>query len=146
MRCAALLLDNFFPRGILRKERMATQHSSHSSKNRTPKRRSQRVLMALSVRVHGYDAQGGRIDEDAQTLAINAHGALVHMKSRVTSGSQLFLVNKRTEEEQECHVVYLGPVRGGKAEIGLDFTAARFCFWRAASPHYHSPPPPPVAR
>jgi len=125
---------------------MATQHSSNSAKNRTPKRRSQRVLMTLTVRVHGYDAQGGRIDEETQTLAISAHGALVLMKSRVTSGSQLFLVNKRTEEEQECHVVFLGPVRGGKAEIGLEFIEARPGFWRVAFPPEDWTPRHPEAR
>ena len=27
-----------------------------------------------------------------------------------------------TEEDQDCHVVFLGPVRDGKAEIGLEFS------------------------
>ena len=125
---------------------MATQTNSNSSKNRSPKRRSQRVLMSLTVRVHGYDATGGRIDEETQTLAINVHGALVLMKSRVTRGGQLFLVNKRTEEEQECHVVFLGPVRGGKAEIGLEFTEARPGFWRVAFPPEDWTPRHPEAR
>ena len=125
---------------------MATQTTPDSSKSRSPKRRSQRVLMALVVRIHGYDPQGGRIDEETQTLAINAHGALVSMKSRVTSGGQLFLTNKRTGEEQECHVVYLGPVRGGKAEIGLEFTAARPGFWRVAFPPEDWTPRHPEAR
>jgi hypothetical protein len=125
---------------------MATQTNPKSAKNRSPKRRSQRVLMSLAVRVHGYDAAGGRIDEETQTLAINAHGALVLMKSRVTSGGQLFLMNKRTEEEQECHVVFLGPVRGGKAEIGLEFTEARPGFWRVTFPPEDWTPRHPEAR
>ena len=125
---------------------MATQTNPNSAKNRSPKRRSQRVLMSLAVRVHGRDAVGAAIDEETQTLAINAHGALVLMKSRVTSGSQLFLVNKRTEEEQECHVVFLGPVRGGKAEIGLEFTEARPGFWRVTFPPEDWTPRHPEAR
>jgi hypothetical protein len=39
-----------------------------------------------------------------------------------------------TKEEQECHVVFLGPVRAGKAEVGLEFSDARPSFWRVAFP------------
>ena len=104
-------------------------HISSSSR-----RRSQRVLMQVSVRIHGEDANGDKFEEDTETLAINAHGALVLLKTRLTSGSTVLLQHKRTEEEQECHVAFLGPVRSGKAETGLEFTAARPGFWRVAFP------------
>jgi hypothetical protein len=52
----------------------------------------------------------------------------------VTSGSKVTMQHKRTQEEQECHVVFLGPVRGGKAEIGLEFSEPRPTFWRVAFP------------
>ena len=80
------------------------------------RRRSQRVLMQVSVRLHGLDAQGQPFDEEADTLAINAHGALVLLTARVTSGSLLTLRNNSTKEEQECNVAFLGPVRGNKAK------------------------------
>src|SRR6266567_6405260 len=89
--------------------------------NSGARRRSQRVLMQVSVRVHGIDGQDKPFDEEADTLAINAHGALVLLHARLTSGSLLTLRNNTTKEEQECHVVFLGPVRGNKAEIGLEF-------------------------
>ena len=108
--------------------------SSTSAPFPGPKRRSQRVLMQVSVRVRGEDAQAKFFDEQTQTLAINAHGALVTLKTRLTSGAVVTLTNIRTDEEQECHVVYLGPVREGKAEIGLEFSAPRPQFWRVAFP------------
>ena len=86
------------------------------------RRRSQRVLMQVAVRVRGKDSQGHAFDEETETLAINAHGALILVNARVTSGSKMMMQHKRTQEEQECHVVFLGPVRGGKAEIGLEFS------------------------
>jgi hypothetical protein len=52
----------------------------------------------------------------------------------VTSGSQVQMQNKRTQEEQECHVAFLGPVRAGRSEIGLEFSAPRSTFWRVAFP------------
>ena len=119
---------------------------SNSPLRSSARRRSQRVLMQVAVRVRGDDVQGRTIEEDTQTLAINAHGALVLLQARVTSGSTLFLEHKRTQEEQECHVAFLGPVRGGKAEIGLEFSAPRPGFWRVAFPPEDWTPRHPEAR
>ena len=98
------------------------------------RRRSQRVLMQVAVRVRGKDSQSNAFEEETETLAINAHGALILVNARVTSGSKVMMQHKRTQEEQECHVVFLGPVRGGKAEIGLEFSEPRPTFWRVAFP------------
>jgi len=74
----------------------------NASMHPVARRRSQRVLMQVAVRIRGEDAQGKSIEEETETLAINAHGALVLMKARLTSGSKVFLQHKRTQEEQEC--------------------------------------------
>src|SRR6202049_576179 len=110
------------------------------------RRRSQRVLMQVAVRIRGEDVQGKNIEEETETLAINAHGALVLMTARFTSGSKVLLQHKRTTEEQECHVVFLGPVRAGKAEIGLEFSTANSTFWRVAFPPEDWTPKHPEAR
>ena len=110
------------------------------------RRRSQRVLMQVAVRIRGKDAQGKDFEELSETLAINAHGALVLLAARVTSGSAVHMRHNKTEEEQECHVAFLGPVRGGKAEIGLEFTAPRPTFWRVAFPPEDWTPRSPEAR
>jgi hypothetical protein len=110
------------------------------------KRRSQRVLMQVGVRVRGKDTQGKDFEEITQTLAINAHGALVLLAARLVSGAAVHIKHNKTEEEQECHVAFLGPVRSGKAEIGLEFTAPRPTFWRVAFPPEDWTPKNPEAR
>jgi hypothetical protein len=102
--------------------------------------------MQVAVRIRGEDVQGQTIEEETQTLAINAHGALVLMKARVTSGTKVLLQHKGTQEEQECHVAFLGPVRAGKAEIGLEFSSPRPAFWRVAFPPEDWTPRSPEAR
>ena len=102
--------------------------------------------MHVGIRVRGTDSQGKNFDEDTHTLAISAHGALVLLQTRITSGSTVLLKNARTEEEQESHVAYLGPVRDGKAEVGLEFTAPRPAFWRVAFPPEDWNPRNPEAR
>src|ERR1700738_2318284 len=98
--------------------------------NSGARRRSQRVLMQVGVRIRGTDTQGKPFEEEAVTLAINAHGALISLKNRLTNGSKGKIRHNMTEEEQECQVVFLGPVREGKAEIGLEFSEPRPVFWR----------------
>lgn len=110
------------------------------------RRRSQRVLMQVGVRIRGTDAQGKAVEEETETLAINAHGALVLLESRLTSGSKVQLQHKKTQEEHECHVAFLGPVRSGKAEIGLEFSTPHPTFWRVAFPPEDWTPRHPEAR
>lgn len=110
------------------------------------RRRSQRVLMQVPVRIRGKNGQGVDFEEFTETLAINAHGALVLLTARLTSGAVIHMKHNKTEEEQECHVAFLGPVRGGKAEIGLEFTAPRPTFWRVAFPPEDWTPKNPEAR
>jgi PilZ domain len=114
--------------------------------NPGPRRRSQRVLMQVSVKIRGNDTEGRKFEEETATLAINAHGALVLLQARITSGSRIHLQHNGTKEEQECHVAFLGPVRSGKAEVGLEFSEARPGFWRVAFPPEDWSPKHPEAR
>jgi len=100
----------------------------------------------VGVRIRGTDAEGKEFEEETDTLAINAHGALILMAARVTSGGKLLMLHQRTKEEQECHVVFLGPVRNGKAEVGLEFSESRPAFWRVAFPPEDWTPRHPEAR
>ena len=106
----------------------------NTSVNPMARRRSQRVLMQVAIRVRGNNAQGTAFEEETETLAINAHGALILLQVRLISGNKVMMQHKRTQEEQECQVVFLGPVRSGKSEIGLEFSEPRPSFWRVAFP------------
>ena len=123
---------------------MAT--TPNSQNHPSARRRSQRVLMQVAVKICGTDAHGRKFEEEASTLAINAHGALILLQARLTSGSAVRLQLKHTQEEQECRVVFLGPVRGGQGEIGLEFSEPRPAFWRVTFPPEDWSPRHPEAR
>jgi hypothetical protein len=110
------------------------------------RRRSQRVLMQVGVMVHGTDVQGRKFEEETETLSVNAHGALVLVGARLAAGAKVVLRHNRTQEEQECVVVFLGPLRGSKTEIGLDFSSPRPAFWRVIFPPEDWTPKHPDAR
>jgi hypothetical protein len=114
--------------------------------NPASRRRSQRVLMQVHVRIRGTDSLSKSFEEQAVTLAINAHGALISLKHRLTHGSKVQLRHNMTDEEQECHVVHLGQVRDGKTEVGLEFLEPHPGFWRVAFPPEDWTPKSPEAR
>ena len=110
------------------------------------RRRSQRVLVQVGVAISGVNGLNSKFEEDAETLAINAHGALVLLAATVTTGQKIILKHNKTQEEQECVVVFLGPQKGSKAEVGLEFCAPRPTFWRVAFPPDDWTPRHPDAR
>ncbi len=110
------------------------------------RRRNQRVLMQIPIRVRGEDVGGRAFDEETETLAINAHGAFILLQGRVSRGAQITLKHNRTGEEQECRVLHLGPLRGDKAEIRLEFSSPRANFWRVYFPPEDWTPKSPEAR
>ena len=119
---------------------------TNSATNPVARRRSQRVLMQVGVRIRGTDSQSKPFEEEAVTLAINAHGALISLKNRLTSGTKVKMRHNMTEEEQECHIAHLGQVRDGKSEVGVEFSEPRPAFWRVAFPPEDWTPRSPEAR
>src|SRR2546430_5864339 len=68
---------------------------SNTTTHTGARRRSQRVLMQVPVRIRGKNAQGAEFEEFTETLAINAHGSLILLNARLTSGAKVFM---RSEE------------------------------------------------
>ena len=89
------------------------------------------------------DYQNGKI------LQMESTSCGLQEKSSKTVAGEIFGTDgqhKKTQEEHECHVAFLGPVRAGKAEIGLEFTAPHPTFWRVAFPPEDWTPRHPEAR
>lgn len=110
------------------------------------RRRSQRVLMQVPVRVRGEDLGGRAFDEVTETQAISAQGALILLQARVSKGAQITLKHNHTAEELECRIVHLGFLRDNKVEIGLEFSSPRADFWRVHFPPEDWTPKSPEAR
>jgi hypothetical protein len=107
---------------------------SNTGPGGTSRRRSQRVLIQVSVEIRGHDTLNKQFEELTETLAINAHGALVLLAANVAAGEKVTMKHVRTNDEQKCNVVFLGPARGRKIEVGLEFCTPQPMFWRVAFP------------
>lgn len=97
-------------------------------------RRSQRVMVKVSVVVLTHGPANKMISEETRTVTVNAHGAMILLTTKVSVGELLTLRNQRSEEEVPCRVAYVKPHLGEKKEVGVDFTKPCPKFWRISFP------------
>lgn len=98
------------------------------------RRRSQRAALSVPVMVYGHVSGSDPFHEDTRTLQVNANGGLFTLRNAVREGQRLLLMNKTTDTEMECTVVYLQPQRHGLMEVAVEFTAPSVDFWPVAFP------------
>src|SRR5205809_5420186 len=96
------------------------------------RRRSQRVLMTIPVRVSGKTGAGA-FEEETRTRAISAHGALIHLLTQVYRGQRLTLSNVQTKAALECVVAHIDR-QGEHPQVGGEVTLPKPMFWHVAFP------------
>jgi len=98
------------------------------------KRRSQRIELTVPVVVHRPPKEGPQFSERAQTLVVNAHGALMSLAERVTPEQRLLMQNIDSGEQKEWRVVYVEKEPTGPTKVAVEFTRPAPSFWRIAYP------------
>ena len=98
------------------------------------RRRTQRVLLRLPILVIGRGPEGQHVSENAFTLNVSAHGALILLSMRVEAGQKILCRNPDTLEEQFIRVVHVAPAAEGKLEVGVEFLKPAPKFWRISFP------------
>jgi hypothetical protein len=118
-------------RGTLEKWLAESRETSWLAANR---RRSQRVLMTVPVRVSGQTVLGSPFEEETQTLAISAHGALLLVSTQTYRGQRLTLSNVQTKAALECVVAHIAKYQGAQPQVGVEFMLPNPIFWHVAFP------------
>src|SRR6266478_642776 len=98
------------------------------------RRRSQRVLMTVPVRVSGQTGGGMAFEEETHTRAISAHGALILVSAHVQRGQRLTLLNIQTKAALECVVAHIDRHRRDHPHVGVEFMLPNPVFWHVAFP------------
>ena len=87
------------------------------------RRRSERVILRMSVLVVAENEDRKQIQEKAETQVVNAHGGLLRMRQHLHVGQSFLLNNPQNSMEMSCRVVRT-------EEDGLDFFRVAFEFDR----------------
>jgi hypothetical protein len=99
-------------------------------------RSSKRLSLQVPVLAYGWAGGESAFHEESSTLLVNASGGLIALTTKVKLGDAVFLVNKGTQEEQECRVAYVGPEVGGRTRVGVAFKHPAHGFWRTRRQEY----------
>src|SRR3989454_6174370 len=118
-------------RGTLETWLAESRETSWLAANR---RRRQRVLMTIPVRVSGQSAVGLPFEEETHTQAISAHGGLILVSTQVNRGQRLTLSNVQTRAALECVVAHIDRHPGGHPQVGVEFMLPNPIFWHVAFP------------
>jgi hypothetical protein len=98
------------------------------------RRRSQRVLMKIPVRVSFHAGSVPLSEEETHTLAVSAHGALIAVSASLYRGQRLTLSNVQTKGSLECVVAHIDHFPGEPIKLGVEFLLPNPTFWRVAFP------------
>jgi hypothetical protein len=123
--------------GLIYKDMPAPLSSQTERPNRSQdlnQRRSVRVLLSLPIMVSGKTTTGEDFSEETRTLVVNAHGALISLRTSVAAGQLIEVANKATQSKQECRIIYLGNAQGGNTQMGIEFIKPSALFWQIDFP------------
>ena len=98
------------------------------------RRRSQRVLMKIPVRVGLHAGNAALSEEDTFTLAVSAHGALIAVSAPLYRGQRLTLSNPQTKDSLECVVAHIDKFPDEQVKVGVEFLLPNPTFWHVAFP------------
>lgn len=94
------------------------------------RRRSQRLLQRVSVRVAGEGSNGQPVNESGEAVVISAHGALVKIGSQLRPGSEMEMENLGTGQQAGFQVIWATekPLEG-KWDMGVEVKAGQSPPW-----------------
>jgi hypothetical protein len=88
-----------------------------------PTARNQRSHLELPVIVCGHSPNKEPLHEEARTLVVYPHGALIALDATVELGQELVLVNTRTNAEAACRVTGIESGKSAcKFSVEVEFT------------------------
>lgn len=98
------------------------------------RRRSQRIVLRVPVRVYHSGKDNHPVYQETFTETVSSHGALIDMPDFLPMNSRLILTNLVTEEDIACKVVFHGTTKEGQKQIGVEFLEASPKYWRVNFP------------
>ncbi|MFZ0639944.1 MAG: hypothetical protein WA020_04330 [Candidatus Acidiferrales bacterium] len=94
------------------------------------RRQSSRTSVYVPVFVYGYTSPDEPFHQDTNTLEVNASGGLLRLDANVQYGQKLLVMNRVTQEEQECYVVTLAKrPKHAELRVGVAFARCAPGFW-----------------
>ena len=98
------------------------------------RRRSERVVLQVLVLVSARMPDGKRVNEEARTMVVNAHGGLLDVATEILAGQRILLSNPKNQMAEGCHVVRAEKSQDGHYSVAFEFERPAPKFWPIVFP------------
>jgi hypothetical protein len=105
-----------------------------SPRNIRFRRRSKRLRLHVPVEVIAFQGETELFREAAHVACVSAHGGLLVTVASLAAGQILRLINRSTQERQDCRVVHAEATEGSKWAAGFEFLQPAGNFWQISFP------------
>ena len=109
--------------------------SAKASLREIERRRSERLLITVPIRVEGIDREGQKFSEDTRTIVINRQGARIHLKRSIVTGAVLHITAGVGRRSGKFRVVGpTQPLSGEGGEWGVESQESNNNIWGIGFP------------
>jgi hypothetical protein len=105
-----------------------------SPRNIRSRRRSKRLRLNVPVEVIAFQGETELFREAAHVACVSAHGGLLVTVANLAAGQVLRLINRSTQEHQDCRVVHVESADNSKWAAGFEFLQPAVNFWQISFP------------
>lgn len=98
------------------------------------RRRSERVMLQMRIRVKTEMANHAHVEEETTTLVVNAHGGLMKMKAELLVGQPIVLINPHNQMKESCRVVRVEQPTPEYFTVAFEFSRPSPKFWPVTFP------------
>jgi hypothetical protein len=105
-----------------------------TASNPMNRRRSERVMLQMKIKVIAEDIERKPREEEALTQVVNAHGGLLRLRMHVHVGQPMLLVNPHNKLEQNSRVVRVEDISPEFFSVAFEFDQANPKFWPVIFP------------
>jgi len=98
------------------------------------RRRSERVVLRVHLRLSAVMPDGKRINIQAQSLVVNAHGGLLDVGMEMVAGQQIRMSNSKTEIITTGRVLRVEGSEEGRFSVAFEFESPAPHFWPVSFP------------
>jgi hypothetical protein len=109
-------------------------HSTSNVTDERNRRRSERVVLRVPVQLSAVTPGGQRINIQAHSLVVNAHGGLLDVGMEMNKGQKIRLINSKTEIATTGKVVRVEPSDDGRFSVAFEFESPAPHFWPVSFP------------
>ena len=98
------------------------------------RRRSERVVLRVPLQLSMFTPDGKRINIEAQSLVVNAHGGLLDVGMKMFAGQQIRLRNLKTTLVATGRVLRVEGSEEGRFAVAFEFESPVSNFWPVSFP------------